>query len=280
MSKQYLYNGVKLPALPEYDQSVYPYVILQRIPMTDGYAYYFTGRATPFTRADDYTIEQPDGTTVLLTDVMNLYDPEGCFEYLLEDGWIYLGNPSQVVSSATEVIFWTNTDIYEDDGSVFLAGSEPVQASTFDLKSWLTGFALGFSGKPLPLNTGKKIVAYSYNGTVLPKLPEWDREMYPYAIICGIGEYSYLVHDNLEGRYKYVFCATTEAHTFGGNSKAYGLLYFCNQGDTEWSYAAEQEYTLNFGLTPPVWADYDVVYRFDSTDVRFAASGEPVPVYE
>ena len=41
---------------------------------------------------------------------------------------------------------------------------------------------------------------YSYNGVQLPKLPEWDKEMYPYAVISyreGINQYYLSVHKSI-----------------------------------------------------------------------------------
>jgi hypothetical protein len=37
-----------------------------------------------------------------------------------------------------------------------------------DLKSWMTGYILGITGKPLPL-VQKTPIGYSYNGVVLPE---------------------------------------------------------------------------------------------------------------
>lgn len=44
-----------------------------------------------------------------------------------------------------------------------------------DMKSWLTGFALGLCGKPLPF-AKKTPIGYSYNGTVLPEEQESDTD--------------------------------------------------------------------------------------------------------
>lgn len=42
----------------------------------------------------------------------------------------------------------------------------------FDLKTWLTGFAIGLSGKPLPLDLSRAgCVMARFNGWVLPQLP-------------------------------------------------------------------------------------------------------------
>lgn len=51
---------------------------------------------------------------------------------------------------------WTSHDILNEDGSVYLAASEPIPVNPvtpskpFCLRSWLTGFALGLAGKAIP----------------------------------------------------------------------------------------------------------------------------------
>lgn len=71
---------------------------------------------------------------------------------------------------------------------------------TDKMKSFVKGILLGMVGKPLP--QGKEPIGYFYGhiakegetatrtidgvgyvGEVLPKLPEWDKEAYPYACI-------------------------------------------------------------------------------------------------
>ena len=52
---------------------------------------------------------------------------------------IYVGNS----------VVWTNTTLYDANGAFYLFGTEPVPA--FDIKGFLTGFALGLAGKPLKL---------------------------------------------------------------------------------------------------------------------------------
>ena len=57
---------------------------------------------------------------------------------------------------------------------------------TGKMRDYVKGLILGLSGKPLPMSQ-KEPVAYLYNGVRLPKLPEWDREAYPYAYISKSG---------------------------------------------------------------------------------------------
>ena len=46
---------------------------------------------------------------------------------------------------------WSNHTLYDQNGNLVIEPSDPV--AYFDLKSWLTGYALGIAGKPLPAIT-------------------------------------------------------------------------------------------------------------------------------
>lgn len=264
MSKA-LYNGVELPVLPE---------------IANSYEYAWLLLATP------------DGTPQLL-----LANGSGEFSYSSADKGtgIYLwfttamlcmpvgetwvksseatsdGNQTLTISAPPAETFWANFDIYDSDGSLYLAASLPVPIKEgFDLKSWLTGFALGFSGKPLPLNTGKKIVAYSYNGTVLPKLPEWDREMYPYAVIV---KYQYAPN------WRFLFFSALPLEQNGNNFTVPADYIRYEIQDittgTEWVYVGTGETYGGTGWA--MWANTDIL-KADGT--LYLSASEPIPVYE
>lgn len=153
----------------------------------------------------------------------------------------------------------------------------------FELRGFLTGIALELSVNPLFLDTGKKIVAYSYNGTVLPKLPEWDREMYPYAVIAL----------SSVGDYWLYFCRTKYYATSSGGVNTdldalpdYNLMVYALSGDgKEWVYYTSRFLTSSHTTPPVIWANADIYYRDDYSDETLAgsiylATSEPVPVYE
>ena len=51
-------------------------------------------------------------------------------------------------------------------------------------KDFLEGLAISAACHVLPARkVFREPIAYSYNGVILPKLPEWDREKYPYVVI-------------------------------------------------------------------------------------------------
>ena len=146
---------------------------------------------------------------------------------------------------------------------------------TDKMKSFVKGILLGVVGKPLPISQGKEPIAYLYNGVRLPKLPEWDREMYPYAVIVynGISQ----------GRFLFAF--KKEQRVTGGSviytwSMDEGETYlYCGlpKDATEWSALTEHTKTTDPVLAyVPKWGNYNVYVNGTLT----VEASEPVPVYE
>lgn len=138
----------------------------------------------------------------------------------------------------------------------------------------------------------KTIIGYSYNGTVLPALPEWDRETYPYAVISDVG------YDNNPGvKYSLVVCSTAPVwHTTQTSSgltqrKLYSdgdcLYYICytNEGEkwvdgSAYSYVIANHTTYNGTVTRsvfPIWANTDLA---DYDGKALVSASDPIPVYE
>ena len=162
-----------------------------------------------------------------------------------------------------------------------------------DLKSLQYGLSLGLSGKPLPISGGDpsvEPVAYLYNGVRLPKLPEWDRETYPYAYIMQGGE----IPDEPESEYNYAYwltCLSASAeyfyhsnstpandYCFGGDpyiKKCPAIVYGKLQASNEWVFYDEEDNNFIAGWMPVFWTNFDL----DLGDLKVDAS-EPIPVYE
>ena len=115
----YLYNGVQLPPLPEWDKQKYPYAVMGRpfgiaVCFANKPAYYNT---TQLGGCIDFEV----GTEMVQYNLSSSYT----------DGvsrWIYVvSNPTtwSEKSSYGEGV-WSNTDIYKDDGALYLAASEPI----------------------------------------------------------------------------------------------------------------------------------------------------------
>ena len=108
-----------------------------------------------------------------------------------------------------------------------------------------------------------KPTMYSYNGTVLPTLPEWDKETYPYAVIL----------DNKRlfvSRNPFIVSADSTNAVLVANS-AYAFYDILNE--TEWVKAFEDiQSIMNNAIGVPLWTNTNI-------DGLISAS-EPVPVYE
>ena len=166
---------------------------------------------------------------------------------------------------------------------------------TDKMRSFLKGLAMGLCGKPLEFAPGKEPVAYLYNGVRLPKLPEWDKEKYPYAVLeryiyptdgtevlvdkttltCSPAPFTY------EAQYDSDVIASRPT---AGDTAAYMECHIDHlQGETNWG--EKKVYNLSYMEAPfisihplPYWTNSDII-RNDGNGVWLAAS-EPVPVYE
>ena len=124
----YLYNGVELPALPEWDREAYPYAVM----VYNGTQYRLVLKGTPF--------------TVTVNSGYVSINPMNYPKYRLVDGaWESF---TQFTASWSGVM-WANHDLYYADsvadvgGTLYLAASEPIPISTFDKASFLAGLACG-----------------------------------------------------------------------------------------------------------------------------------------
>ena len=108
---------------------------------------------------------------------------------------------------------------------------------------------------------------YSYNGTVLPPLPDYDKEQYPYAYIGEYGgEYRFFATNEL--KYSALNLTTFNAST--------PVCYLLEDGKWVW-------------VTPTtvrryiIWSNVDVYYADGFEDVGgtlYLSASEPTPFYE
>lgn len=142
------------------------------------------------------------------------------------------------------------------------------------MRSSVMGLLLGQFSSPLPM-AQKEPVAYLYNGVRLPKLPEWDREKYPYAYIwqASSGTYS-LVFVNAPLYYqgelsgKDLICSN-------GIVSSYALEGITKNG--EWgNRIVESTLSLEVNVTL-IWCNTDV---YDKAGEVYLAASDPAPIYE
>lgn len=137
---------------------------------------------------------------------------------------------------------------------------------TDKMKSFVKGILLGMVGKPLPISQGKEPIAYLYNGVRLPKLPEWDRGVYPYAVIDVVNSTTCL---NL-----YALLPTVNGNQYVFADKC-AVIYYTLKGDT-WEYF--DSLTISqASFDDMIWASHDIINADGTT---YLAASEPTPVYE
>lgn len=114
----------------------------------------------------------------------------------------------------------------------------------------------------------KTITGYSYNGVVLPTLPEWDKETYPYAYIWQTSS----------GKYSAVFVSAPLYYNSGMYSDGV-VSYLAYEGITaegEWGErVVSGNYSVGVAVTL-VWCNQDTMNE-DGT--LYLAASDPIPVY-
>ena len=116
------YVGEVLPALPEWDRKTYPYAAIGRgWPLATTYLLLVS--TVPFARkvesnGIEYTMTSVEGSTGLSCRLYTQHDTEVLNEWIIRE----ITYTNQVVNQG----FWSNHDILKEDGTVYLAASEPI----------------------------------------------------------------------------------------------------------------------------------------------------------
>lgn len=128
----------------------------------------------------------------------------------------------------------------------------------------------------------KKLVGYSFNGTVLPPLPEWDREKYPYAYI---GKPIYRMLDLQFPEYEYFLISADTPAYYAESVQIQWLAYnepwelkiYGTKAGSPWTLLTTQTSGSNrWWIAEDIWTNTDVLT--EEGEVYLAAS-EPVPFY-
>jgi hypothetical protein len=244
-----LYDGAVLPPLPEWDKEKYPYALL---------AVYKWLNETMNAQLVCYSEKAETGYNDD-GDIADWVEINGTrIEFLVNypintipTDW---GEPNEYTGSANRSGIWSNTDIVLDDGTLYLSASEPIPVTD--------------------------IVGYSYNGTVLPPLPEWDKTVYPYAVI---------LHTGMVTHYWYLILLPEVTYKFTESINPKWCLYvpegqmgFKVKSDSQKNVLSDkwESGTMWFGykaLENVTWANFDLLNE-DGT--LYLAASDPIPVYE
>lgn len=132
----------------------------------------------------------------------------------------------------------------------------------------------------------KQAIAYLYNGTRLPALPERDKTVYPCVYMSYTESDAGIYAIYAFTKPKHLTGATSEEKPWIAFEEGESFLYSSglwlsgySDGRTfkefgEYTYPPEGV-TLTSGL--PIWASYDI-YNADGT--LYLAASDPIPVYE
>ena len=128
---------------------------------------------------------------------------------------------------------------------------------------------------------------WDYNGTVLPALPEWDKETYPYALIVEASDG--FVGEEPNGMFNLFFCKLEQsvrqydgkifiAMDDGGTNGIVQYYKYNPTSDTGWVSHGEL-YVLGY-YPALVWTNYDI--RFVHTEDVYMSASDPIehPAFE
>ena len=276
VDKVYLFNGTKLPELPEFNAESFAYISAH--PLIEGAYALYVSDLEPVYSWDTNTMTPAEGATVQWARCWN-------------DEWSEL---SDWDADSTLPPIWSNFNVKGADGKAYLDASQQVEMWEHT-KSFLIGLALGLAGKPLPISQGKEPIGYLYGhiakegetathtidgvgyvGVVCPDIASVPSEdlgiMQPNRLIVRNGDSYYIYQSDNP-----FFNNGSQFYLYGPGSFS---SYLCVLGKS-W-------FNSNRGFTPYtlsekcecVWSSHDILYK-DSTEVYLAASDcVCLPIYE
>lgn len=133
----YLYNGVELPALPEWDTETYPYAWLK-----ETYTSIPKRLRCFLTAMKRIEYKYENGGIYLKRDAVRYYIGDSKEWELLEQSgeseWLSVDGAND-----NKPAFWSNFTIYNEDGSVYLAASDPIPVNPPNPTAMLMGYMVG-----------------------------------------------------------------------------------------------------------------------------------------
>lgn len=158
----YLYNGIELPELPEWDKASYPYAMITEGTVLNYGKYFLYCAVNPIIESLNGYGEATGYVKINGNYLRTGATAEGA------DSW---GEFTEVTSTDKLLTntppLWTNTDIYYRDGSLYLAASDPVPVTVLTARDLYRKI----NGKPTKLTLYKKL-----GGKLIP-LDEHTKEV-------------------------------------------------------------------------------------------------------
>lgn len=230
--------------------------------------------------------------------------------------WVVVSNNSGLNSLDTrsEVVVWSNFNIYNyDKTKLFFAASDPVPVPQLNHAALMQVFFVGqairrMRGKREPIGylygreakEGETILSglskYTINGkdyigVVLPKLPEWDSTIYPYAVIerqrisTSIYYYLNIFHKQHyckeDGYHGTVYAIELPVRMWRTEGDSWSEPY---DFKTEDASETNGVYWTNTSEDKIIWSNYTIRYD-DPEDEKYNTvfmekSPDPIPIYE
>lgn len=273
-----LYNGVELPDIEsvwtEELKATYPYGYIYK---NSGFAGgYGLNCSTYPVRINNGLIWTAGGSRYLQFGLNSAGEWE-------QRGTVTVNSDKGIFSSTAYPVIWAGFDIIDrNDSTVYLSASDPLPVGKpiTDPLSFMMGCNWM---KAMLAKRGRKPIGYSYNGVVLPELPEWDRETYPYAVIkLGNAFIAYRNHVQLLVFEEIDF--TNGALQYDKNCLKTASADYTAE-DFEWGELTQSTSVGNIASIYLLWANTDIYYPEDYEDTDLAgtiylAASEPIPVYE
>lgn len=148
---QYLYNGIKLPGLPAYSTSVYPFAYIVEIQdntalLVGKYMLFLVGGSPAYAYSTDEfqqssgVIAFSEGAVFVSYRVVNGVWTEMNRDDSTAEGGVYVLKPGAFVP------VWSNFGIRKADGNLYLAASQPEKVGICQRDAFLRGLCCGFCG--------------------------------------------------------------------------------------------------------------------------------------
>lgn len=122
----YLYNGVRLPALPELDREMYPYVAIVK---TSSSVYVVQATATPLYTETNLSVEGKQ-IFALNYDQNNFkrstLDEIGAWKSWMELPKAYFIGRLEYDGVTENVLVWADHNVLNADSSIYLSASDPI----------------------------------------------------------------------------------------------------------------------------------------------------------
>lgn len=307
MPVAYLYNGVELPPLPEWDKTAYPYAIIAEAYLDRGYVLWTCSEVIV---AHENWMNT--GNTMLrFNGVLTYYKSwksdgtDGWNEHLSGD----LTDENVSDGSLTNSpVLWVSFDMRNQENAVYLAASEPVPVysggtggsadAVLYTPQTLTPEQQAQARANIGAEAAPEPTAYLYNGVELPKIPAV--EGFEYAVIEYLdadaavrgGQAARLIlssepiwtYSAFQSGFK--LRGNVQFYGFANDSLLWGLTFNMSQPYppvNEWSKIGEEHYSERTAIIEtamafnPIWANHDVYY--EGASYSWPEASEPIPVY-